>query len=147
MRREQRQVLVALLAVAVGVAVILALGFLVVYGSTATLPVPAGTAITSQQAISWVVHFSVAPGGGALVGAWTAYNGAGDIGPSLVNGTVPKPQPPPGIYNCPAEFPWTQTNGTLARPLAAGAYTLYWNTFCTSVSLIVVTQTFQVVGP
>lgn len=110
-----------------------------------SLPVPAGTEITSDQALLWVAHFSVGPGGGTLVGAWTAYSGAGDLGPTVVNGTVEKPQPAPGLYSCPMEFPWDQTNGTLEERLAPGAYTMYWNTFCLHFSKIVVTQTIQVV--
>ncbi len=109
-----------------------------------TLPIPAGTTITDAQTGTWVAHFTVGPGGGVLVGAWTAYTVSGDIGPVIVNGTVSKPQPPPGIYNCPMEMFQEQANGTLDRVLAPGPYTMYWSPLCTSAREIVVTQTIQV---
>ncbi len=111
-----------------------------------TLPIPAGAEITRDQATLWVAHFWVGAGGGRLVGAWTAYDGAGNIGPAVVNGTVAKPQPPPGLYMCPLMIHWDQANGTLDDRLAPGAYTMYWYTFCSYVSRIVVVQTFEVVA-
>lgn len=116
-----------------------------ILASIVTLPIPAGTTLTQSQISTWVAHFTVGPGGGRLVGTWTAYDGMGDIGPFLLNGTVPKPQPAPGIYNCPLEISWSQTNGTLDRPLAPGPYSLYWAPLCTSAREIVVTQTVRVV--
>ncbi len=112
-----------------------------------TLPIPVGTELTWDQAVLWVAHFSVGSGGGTLVGAWTAFDGAGNLGPVVLNGTVAKPQPAPGLYSCPMEFPWDQTNGTLDESLPPGAYTMYWNTFCLHFSKIIVTQTFQLAGP
>ncbi len=110
-----------------------------------TLPIPAGATITDAEQGTWVAHFTVGPGGGVLVGAWTAYGVSGDIGPVIVNGTVSKPQPPPGLYNCPLEMYQPQANGSLDMPLPSGPHTMYWSPFCTYARSIVVTQTIQVV--
>ncbi len=140
----------ALLAAAVSFVVVTAAvgAFLLLSPSVPpeSLPVAVGTEFTWNETDRWVAHFTTGPSGGTLVGAWAAYEGFGDVGPVVVNGTVPKPSPAPGIYHCPALFRWAEINGTVNRPLAPGAYSVYWNTVCAYATQIVVTQTIQVVA-
>lgn len=134
------------------VAVLVVTGFVGGYlllapGAIATaLPIPAGTTFTSNDTMHWVVHFTVGAGGGRLVGAWTAYNGAGYIGLVVANGTVSKP--PQLAVICPVPVAWEQSNGSVDRALAPGNYTIYWSTgFCSFAARIVVTRAIEVVGP
>jgi hypothetical protein len=151
MKPEDRALLVVVVAVIV-VAGLAAAYFVVAAGSSQVvsgiLPVPAGTVFTSNESEVWAAHFTVSPGGGRLVGAWDAFNGYGAIEFFVVNGTVPRPSPSPGIYMCPILFHWNESNGTIDVPLGPGAHTAYWTTgYCSNSDRIVVTQTIQVVGP
>ncbi len=137
-------VVVSLVVVTAGMGAVL---LLIPSAPPESLPVAVGTEFTRNETFAWAAHFMVGPSGGTLVGAWVVYDGFGDVGPVVVNGTVPKPSPAPGVYHCPALFHWAESNGTVNRPLAAGPYTVYWNTACAYATQIAVTQTIQVVAP
>ncbi len=139
------------LVVSAFVAVLVVTGFVGGYlllapGALAnSLPIPAGTTFTSNDTMHWVLHFTVGPGGGHLVGAWTAYDGEGYVGLVVANGTVSKP--PQLAVICPLPVAWQESNGSVDRALAPGAYTMYWSTgFCSSAARIVVTRAIQVVA-
>ncbi len=114
--------------------------------SWTTLPIPAGTVITADQAATWVAHFRVGPGGAVLIGAWTAFNGSGYAGLIVVNGTVSKPNPT-GIYACPLMFAFEEKNGTLDSRLQPGPYTIYWGTICSYAAEYVITQPVELANP
>ncbi len=147
MKLTERRLAALLAVLVVAVAVAGAYAVLTFAAPSGTLPVVAGTTFTWNATMSWVAHFSVGPGGGRLVGAWTEYDGIGPVPFVVVNGTVPKPSPQPGMYMCPLERVFSRANGTVGEILAPGAYTVYWGTFCTHAEAIVVTQTLQVVAP
>ncbi len=146
MKPEDKALLLIVLAVVVVATAGTAYVFVLAASSSPTLPVAAGTVFTANLTEHWAAHFTVGPSGGRLVGAWTAYQGAGLIGLIVVNGTVSKPWPPPVAF-CPAMMAWAQQNGSIDRSLASGPYTIYWSTgYCSTAMRIEVTQTLQVVG-
>ncbi len=139
-----------LVTAAVGVLVVTAfVGGYLLLGPAAlatSLPIPAGTTFTSNDTIRWTAHFSVGAGGSRLVGAWTAYNGAGYVGLIVANGTISKP-PQPAVI-CPVLVAWQESNGSVDRALGPGSYTMYWSTgYCSFAARIVVTQAIQLLGP
>ncbi|HYT17085.1 MAG TPA: hypothetical protein VEO18_02420 [Thermoplasmata archaeon] len=108
-----------------------------------SLPIPIGAQFSHNATLAWAVHFNVSGTRVRLVGAWTAYDGFGDPGLKVVNGTVNPP--PPASYYCPALFHWGQFNGSVDTVLSAGPHTIYWNTICASAVMIVVGDTIDLV--
>ncbi len=107
------------------------------------LPVPVGSVFTANATETWVAHFTVGAAGAVLSGAWTAYNGYGQITLVIENATVSKPPPPVGPINCPNYVQWNEQAGYLNTFLPAGPYTVYWGTVCAGAAQIVVTQAIQ----
>ncbi len=147
MKPENRLVVSAVVAVIVVTGLVG--GYLLLApGALATsLPVPAGTTFTSNDTMHWVVHFTVGPSGGRLVGAWTAYRGTGYVGLVVTNGTITKPPPPTGVIECPLLLSWSEMNGSIDQALAPGPYTIYWSTgYCSYAAEIDLTQPIQLTG-
>jgi hypothetical protein len=141
---ENRALLTVALAIVVVTSVVGAYLLLTPSAPPDSLPVLAGTAFTANESLHWVAHFTVGAAGGALVGAWTAYDGSGFLGLDVVNGTVSKP---PDVFLCPLILiHWSERNGTVNVPVAPGPHTVYWTAgYCSSAQQIVVTQTIEVV--
>jgi hypothetical protein len=143
MEPENKALAVILLAFAIVVGV----GSVYFLTAPAVVPspvlIPAGTTFSRNSTLAWVVYFNISTAGMRLVGAWTAFTGAGSPVLVVVNGTV---TPPSGLlYSCARLSPWAQFNGSIDTSESVGPHTVYWNTICSYALGIVVTETIRLV--
>ena len=143
MKRENRALLVLVLAAVVVVAAGGAFIWLANPPLPTTLPIPAGTTFSRNESVTWLAHFNVSGSGAHVVGSWEAFDGYGFVTFVVVNGTTDKP--PPWLYRmCPALMSWPTQNGTVDESVGPGAHTAYWSAgFCAGASRIVVTSTIM----
>jgi hypothetical protein len=141
MQPENRALAVVVLAIVVVAAVGGAYFLAVAPVPPVSLPIPAGTTFSLNDTLYWAVYFNVSTPDSRLVGAWTAFKGAGDLRLVVANGSVAPPGPYFGHCN-PISF-WSVSNGTIDLPVAVGPHTLIWDTFCAGASRIVVTEEIQ----
>lgn len=143
MKPENRALLILVLAVVVVAAVGGAYFCVTPQGLPTMLPIPEGTTFSLNDTWSWVAYFNVTATGARLVGAWTAYLGAGDPGLIVVNGSVAAPGGPFFLHGCPRLRLWSTYNGTIDQPVDFGPHTLFWSGGCSGASRIVVTETIR----
>ncbi len=92
-------------------------------GPPRSLPIPAGTVFSDQEARVWTAQFDVRGLGGRVVGTWTAYDGAGWRDLVVVNGSA---SPTSDTFRCPLMHPWDRYNGSIDVAVGPGLHTLYW---------------------
>ncbi len=145
MKPEDRALLIAVLAVVVVAAAGGAYLYIAPPGPLpTTLPIFEGTTFSLNDTYVWAVYFNVSTPGLRLVGAWTAYNGAGDEVLWLVNGTAAPPGGPVFLHGCPPTiYRWSTYSATMDQPVDVGPHTLLWAYGCTFAARIVVTESIR----
>ena len=107
------------------------------------LPIREGTTFSRNDTWSWAAYVDVRVPGSRLVGAWTAFDGAGVMTLVVANGSVPAPGGP-SLNSCPRAVLWAESNGSIDERGGMGPHTVHWGGGCTgTASKVVVVEAVQ----